>query len=836
MSNPRSRSTTSALSQALASQVLEDKKDEDQSLPPRSAEFKAKLEKIFENKHPQLLAKRHDERMIKQGKKKFYAYKEARIRLSKKDNLDADINFDSEDKVKLLEDPQVRAFLAQRPEAKFVPASVIHTLEHNDGIGEPDKKGKKTAPAILTLSNAPIEKIILANYGINLDQLLAENNLSTIKIGLTFVPNPEDSTGKTPVFAYHLTSGPEKEKQDTRERENNLIAQIQVEFLKKHAFIYSGGDGQVNHVVLKDGKPQVENGRMVLNKEIEKVLNKITLVTVERWKSSKPKIKKRGARDEQDKSLGLSTVSNQQEKGADASAKIEAKTIVARKVDNLPNGAVVNSQPLPVEGSEKNLATGKKVSDHHPVVDHKKGEKIIRIFSGGLLQEGPKEFQDPHAFYNQNAFAKDNEGNDVVSYQTLRDSAKLVAKFYALLVSNCLKTKLFNPEEKPRLALKEYDTQKTSLGYMEDFYNLLAKINIDPLKSSEDLVKSVDFNNVDQMKRLNGELSKFGLSVISSQEMVEYLESKRVARKFAVALNNIGIDPFKTEEEIMSTYEARNEDHQKILVEATNKILQVQALDDLDSTKEEKSENQQVPHADLAHQLRAAFKNTVIELQKSDEFEECYFYYATDSHVQQHGYSHKLEIDADPDLISYELAQDILELNLNHEKFSKVADFIVGEANARTPNGGRSPINKFFQTAFNMELAGGFVKVANKTPNSREVTLSVCIENALLFVNTDVSVDEGHIIIHNITEAMESKAKPGVTGKLYAQVITQSEAFYAECRNHVLSQQNDNVQQVTFYFGGKGNQHTSFAKSTSAPSSTTSSVEQAPEQGQSFTM
>ncbi|GEM_PF-4485969 len=830
MSNSRSNSTTSALSQALVPLVLEDKKDEDQSLPPKSAEFKAKLEEIFGSKHPQLLAKHHDEWMIKQGKKKFYAYEEARIRQSKKDNLDADINFDNEDKAKLLADPQVRAFLRQRPEAKFVPADVIHTLEHNDGIGEVDKKGKQTAPAILTVSNAPIEKIILANYGINLDQLLAANKLSTIKIGLTFVPNPEDSTGKTPVFAYHLTSGPEKEKRDTRDRENNLIAQIQVELLKKHEFIYSGGDSQVNHVVLKDGKPQVENGRMVLNKEIKEVLNKITLVTVARWKPSKPKIKKRGARDEQDKSLGLSTVSNQQEKGADASAKIEAKTIVARKADDLPNGAVVNSQPLPVEGSEKNLATGKKVSDHHPVADHKEGEKIIRIFSGGLLQEGPKEFQDPHAFYNQNAFVKDNEGNDVVSYKTLRDSTQLVAKFYALLVSNCLKTKLFNPEEKPRLALKEYDTQKTSLSYMEDFYNLLAKINIDPLKSSEDLLKSVDFNNADQMMRLNNELSKFG---------ERFTESKKDVRKFCMALNNTGIDPFKTEEEIMSTYDARNEDHQKILVEATNKILQVQALDDLDPIKEEKSENQQVPHADLAHQLRAAFKNTVIELQKSDEFEKYYFYYATDSHVQLHGYSHRVEIDADPDLIPYELAQDIQELN--HEKFNKVADSIVGEANARTPNGGRSPINKFFQTAFNMELAGGFVKVANKTPNSREVTLSVCIENALLFVSTDVSGDEGHILIHNITEAMESKAKPGVTGKLYAQVITQSEAFYAECRNHVLSQDNQYEQtqgQVTMrvYSGGERNRYASFSTPPASPQhSPTATVSDEPQQRQAVT-
>lgn len=812
MSSPRS--TTSALSQSLVKPVLEEKKEQEQPLPlplQINPEFKDELEQVVQNKL--------HKSMVIRGEKKFVDYMEERIRQSKEGgkNLFAEINFGSEKKAQVLADPNVKAYLREKPEFKFEPVDSIHFIEHNKGIGQPDKKGKQTTPGILTLSNAEIEEIDLSEYGTSLDALIMKHGLPAIKLAMTFVLN-STKTEKTPVLAYHLISGTEQEKIDKRTIETALIKEIELALLKKHPFVYDGGDGQVNWVKIskQQGKPEVKKGRMVRNEEVATVLDQMESVTVTSLELPAVKVKQRHVRIDS-KFKGLSTASNQQEKTTpDADAKIQSKTVRSHQVGDLPNRMILNHKTLPPEGSEEYLATGDKVSDHEPVVHKDKGEEITRIFSGGLSQEHPKTFQNPRDFLNDNAFVKDNQGNEVISDEYFLADIKFTGKLYALLISNCARAKIINPTEKPIVDSKAIrpENQKTSLGYMEDFYNSLATINIDPFKSYAEIAERIHFNDENQIANLTTELNKMGMRpVTSSAEMQTIFESKDKtnARRLCIALNNIGIDPFKTEQDIMSTYDSENDYEAKKLVETVNKLLQVQAVDDLDAIQEEKK---QETHTLFTHELRKAFKSSFVELQDSDEFDKGYYPYAHENHVKEHGYVRKL------DMVPDELRQDIEAAE--KATFEEIADSILEYANAKSDTGNRSPINRLFQKAFNREVAGGFVKVANKTPNSEEVTLAVCIENAILFFKTHASGKE--IIIQNITETstkgLGKQAKNGQIGELYADTIKTVEAFYSECRRNELSQQNQHEQtqgQAPLLIYTGGNRYGSFTTPPASP-------------------
>lgn len=534
---------------------------------------------------------------IMRGEEKFLDFMMENIWSSKKggEDLFAEIKFDEEKKAQLLEDKHVKAFL-KNSHSEFKPINKIYSLEHTTGIGEPDKKGKQTTPEILTISTAELTEIKLAEYGIDINELLKKHELATIRLALTFVTDSNNPEEKQPVLAMHLSSGNDDAKKATRKAEEALIEEIQLALLKKHKVIYTGGDGQVNRVKInKDGKPTIKNGRMVENDELRAVLASIKEVTYTDLEFTDVKLKMRGINiGVIPEFKGLSTVSNQQEKTEpDAGSKFKAGTVRAYQAGDLPNSKLLDEQILPPEGSEDVLATSKQLADHVPITAHSQEEKLARIYAGGLSQEGFKAFQDPHDFYNSSAFTRDKQGNEVVSDETLMASVTFTGKFYSLLISNCLRVKVRNIQEKPivdSMAIKP-DKQMTSFGYMQEFYASLVQLKIDPFKSADEIVNSIDFTDENLMRSLSAQLKLMGLDEITSrEELHSALQDKNKSTTVCMVLNAIGLDPFKSEEEILSAYQSLDRSGANKFVVAMNKLLQVQAIDDdLSDKNEEKS-------------------------------------------------------------------------------------------------------------------------------------------------------------------------------------------------------------------------------------------------------
>lgn len=800
------------------------------SIPEADLEFSSEtpdLKEEEQKERPELtqeevMRKKRHNQMLLQGQYKFETYVQKRITECTKNGTDlfAEVTFESKEWDTLKTNPEVKAYLAYNPELKFEASENIYSIEHDKGIGELDKKGNKITPQMLTLSNRKIEEINWADYGVDIEALLKKYELGTIRLG-GILQSDSKNTTQRPVLSYHLSSGPEKK--DTRRREHLLIEDIELALLKKHPFVYTGGDGQVNKIIIgQDGKIATKNGRMIANKEMEEVLDGITRVKITEHHVSDPTVKQRHA-EVDGVFIGLTTVSNQQNKTeGDGNAKMSSETVAAIDSANVsPNSKILDNQILPPEGSEGNYATGNRSSDHNPVVVINKmdGETWARIFSGGILQEGFKKFLDPHSFLNDKAFVKGK-----VSNEYLRADARFTAKFYALLVSNLVRAKIQNPKEKPRVDDKAIKTanQKTSLGYMEEFFNSLAEININPLKSSDEILARINFEDKEQMSALDTALENIGMKPIeSSAHMREILEDayQDDARRLCIALNNMGIDAFKSAEDILSTYASTNRTDAKKLAEAVNKILQVQAVDDLNTAQEEKKGE---AHAAFTHELRQAFRNSVIELQDSDEFDTCFFPYANEDYLKAHGYVRKL------DMVPEELCGDIEKIQT--ETFAKNADKFLEFANGKSPTGSRSPLQQLFQTMFGRELAGGFVIVAGKTPTSEEVVLAVIIENSLEFFRVHANgnsivinpVDVGHVdtvtleITETTTKGLADQAKNGTVGELYAKMIKGIEKFYGESRKNELDLQSKQEQTaekpvtIRVYSGG-GNRYASFS-------------------------
>lgn len=793
MANPRNN-TTATLAQSLAnpdlteasSQVVFHTQEEKKSLPSRvktSNEFVEKIDYALTNRE----AIRHTQ-MVKQGQIKFESYMQKRINESKKQGKDlfAKIDFESKDKDELLQDPDVKAYLRNKPEFKFEPLGKINFHEFKQGIGKPNKKGELTTPDILIMSTDEIEEIKLADHDINLDTLLANRGLEAIRYAGALLKDPQNPDLVQPLIVDHLSSGSDDAKKETRKNEIKVIEDIELALLKKYPQVYTDGDDQVNQVeISSDGEIKVADDTMVLNPELPEILAARQRDTVAELAMSKPKEKQRHA-GLKGKFLGLSTESNQDKTVKDAGGKLQAKTIKAYNPEiDMPNSKV--KQTLPSAGTQLIYATGTKSSDHEPVIVRKvnQGKKEARIVSGGIIQTGFKKFQALRESFNERAIVKNEQGNEVLSEEAYLADVKLVGKLFSLLTSNLVRAKIINPSETPSvdsIAIKEKD-QKTSLGYMEEFYNSLAKINIDPIKSPKEIIASIDFNDVGLISRLAIELNKMGMQPIKSPEdMVEIFKAKdkTQARKLCFALNNMGIDPFKSEQDMMATFNSCDRVAAKKLSEAINKILQVQAVDNLEAQEEKK---QEAP-ASFTQELRDAFRNALIQEQESEEFNEGYFPYTSEEHKKAHGYLEKTDLEFAPEELSAPIrAREQATFAANAEKF-------LAEANKKSPTQSRSPVQQMMQAMFNRERAGGYGVVANETPSSEKVILNVCVENALLYFGEHVNGASKitHSITETSTKGLGAQAKNGEVGALYTGVIMDMDRFYDACRRQSLQQ------------------------------------------------
>ncbi len=733
MSDPRLPSaTTSAVNEALMHSTLEKKSSAEENL------------------------RQSKER----GKKILWDYASNKARASKQKDLFAKIDFGTEqEKSQLLEHADVQAYLQDNPE--FEPGQIF-ALEHSNGIGK-IVKGKQSKPDILTLSNFPLMKIDLSLYGLNLGQLLQKYDLPTIKLAYVFVLDGIDISSDSPVISFHLSSGGNAEKEETQAKERALIQEIAIAIHKKHPVVYIGGDGQVNFIkISKDGrKPAVKNGHMEMNENMRKILDGFDGVRLESVKFSEVKFKERHYRENHN-ILGPSTVSSQTDKyKPDSSSKFVSgvATPLLQQAENKPNSHLLDNYPLPLEGTEDYLATSENVNDHRSVV-HEDGRRVTRGFSAGQLQEGPKAFKNAKAMYQPHAQVLDSNGNLIdITREALVAGVEFEKKMYSLTVSNCVRAYLYNPVEVPFVGKPE-----TSLEHLETFYKSITDLGIDPFKSPAEIIAAFDFTNPDQVARLATALKGMGMDPISNLEELKAIFSspdKAKVRRLCLVLRETGIDPFKTEKEMMSDFDFTDEDKLTKLGDAINLILRVQAV--------EHSEEKQAAFNSFNSEIRKAFKQSIVQLLKSDEFDHGYHDNASQAHADEHGHKRRGTV---PD-----------------EYFEKLADIIIDYCNTPSDNLNLSPWPRFFQKAVDMELSGGFYKVARRIPTTEEMRLELCITNAVLFAETRV---RNGIFILNITETSTKglgvESKEQLAGNLYSDTGVAFERFFKDCQTTLLNQ------------------------------------------------
>lgn len=704
------------------------------------------------------------------GKEKLRAYMAQRTRASKNKDLFAPIDFGTEEQMKsVLDDADVAAYLEQNP--YFLPAA-IYAIEHNRGIGR-IIKGKQTNPGMITVTNIPTRELNLADYGIDLDQLIEKHTLPTIKIGLELMLAGFSSADDIPVLNLHLTSGSSAEKEKARESEHDAIMEITDALFEKHETIYTGGDGQENLVKLtkrNDGPLPDENDPafMALSDNVKKVIarynGRLSFEILEFPDGAK--FKERNLRDENHVPFGDSPFVSQKDKFMpDAGIKMYAGLAV--KGGNTRNEDLLKT---PLMTKLEHLATSSTVSDHKEASFVDKKKKIKATFSGGVSQEGPKKFNDPKEILDKSALILDENGNVIgVKQEALMACVEFMEKLNALVISNCARVALTQPDEKPvvdTIAIKE---PKTSLGYMETFYKDLLAAGIDPFKAADALVSQFDFSNSDNIATLASALHKMGLNTpVSTPEEMTAVFNSANKYKLCLALRDTGIDPFKSEKDMMASFNRRNDDTLTARAKAINKLLQVQAI--------EPSEEKQ---AAFTSDLRAAFKKSIIELLKSDEFADGYHAYASETHKKTHGHTPR------------ETTKD--------EEFAEKAEAFLAHANMPSDGGsGRSPWNRLSQKMIDMEFSGGFIFVAGKIPTADEMRVELLLENC-------IRCSEDHFeqpwFRTNVTETStkglgKQAEKPGRSApQLYATTIMEYERFVKTGLDYVLSRKK--TQEAT---------------------------------------
>jgi len=750
-------STTATLAAALNQSTLEEKQPAKKTVKRRLREEELSAEERGENK--------------------IFNYMAKRARISRKQDKFAKIDFGTQEEIdNLVQDPDVKAFLQENP--NFMPG-MIFALEHNTGIGEiPKGKKKATAPAILTMTNIPTRKLNLSDYGIDLNALLTKYNLVTIKLGTSLLLDGMDNI---PVVAFHLTSG--NDKQDIREKEIQLMQEIMQAILKKHEFLYAGGDGQINFVkISKDKKSVAESkehkGFMEVSPDVRAVFGKMEGIAVVNPTASEiAKIKERCFRIDHNVQ-GIDFQSNQwDKKKPDVGRKLLGLT--AKKIhegDQPDNRAAFDAMPLVPVDNVDHLATSRYVSDHGLVIEEPENpEEITRLWLGGTSQEGPKAFADPKTIFRYpEAFITDQNGNEMVRPEVFLDMINYGNKFGSLLVSNLARVKLVSPGETPVVDKKAIPDPKTALEYMDAFYNVLSGVGIDPFVSADQIMASL---NPDHLEQLNASLKKMGIGSVEDVTQLRDLFNSPNRNKLYLAIRdaNIGIDPFKSEQEMMSTFNFKDEDKLENLATGINKLLQVQAIE-----SEEKE-------ATFTSDLRNAFKKSNVDLYKSKEFNENYFKWAAPEHIKGNAKDKK-----EHGFVPY-------NDNVPDSVYEAIADNAVAYANKPSSGGsGRSPLNQWSQW-YGAEIGGGFGLVAGKVLTADEMRVELCTEAAEMFTRAHYNRKKIEVnITETSTDGLGENPKESA-GKLYTDTAMDYGQFiqYAQTRSLELTNQKQIAQSAT---------------------------------------
>ncbi|HSW94384.1 MAG TPA: hypothetical protein VLJ15_08560 [Gammaproteobacteria bacterium] len=698
-----------------------------------------------------------------------------------------------------MKDPDVANFLEKNPD--FVP-NMIFALEHNTGIGEiPKGKKKAVAPAIFTMTNVPTKKLNLSDYGIDLKALLAKYNLATIKLAPSLLLDGIDTI---PVVAFHLTSG--NDKKEVREKEIKLMQEVMQAILKKHEYLYAGGDGQINFVkISKDKKSVAESkehkGYMEASPDVKDVFGKIEGVTIEKVTASDiAKIKERCFRRGKNPNepghgiQGIEFQSNQADKKKpDVGRKLLGMTVKKFHEGDRPNSAAFDEMPLVPIDNVDHLASSKYVSDHGVVSEESENpEEITRLWLGGVSQEGPKAFANPKTIFRYpEAFITDENGNEMVRPEVFLDMIKYGNKFASLLVSNLARVNLAIPDEKPVVDTKAISEPKTGLEYMEAFYNALSAVGIDPFKSVNEIMAQF---NPDQIEKLNASLHKMGVaSVENTEDMGQMREMFNSPNKYKLylALRNadIGIDPFKTEQEMMSTFDFKDEDKLENFGTAINKFLQVQAIEPEDK------------EAVFTTDLRNAFKKSNVDLYKSKEFNENYFKWAAPEHVKTGGK------DKEHGFVRY-------DGTVPDSVYESIADKALAYANKPSSGGsGRSPLNQWAQW-YGCEIGGGFGLVAGKMLTADEMRVELCTEAAEMFTRANYNRKKIEVnITETSTDGLGENPKE-TAGNLYTDTAMDYGQFIQYCQTRSIELINQARQAkhmtVAYMASVSQNRHTTF--------------------------
>lgn len=706
--------------------------------------------------------------MLLAGKKEYWEAIGRKTRNAKKDSILAEIEFTDEEIDAILKNgsPSLRAYVAYR---KFIPSAEgsIHAEEHNDPIGK-GIKGKPVSPSILTLSNIPSIELKLSDYGINLDQLLKDLKLDTLKVTAKLLKDPDTGEIIPDITVHNISGGDKKE---VREREWAALQIIMHALLEKHDRLFLSGDGQDNPIeVSKDKKSLVaEKGRMKFTEAVKKFVDSLKNLRVKPQYPEFAKLKARGYR--KNGVFQPSPWSNQQEKPEpDLDFKLFSMLVKKWQEGKASNRARLEQYTLPPASNLEHLATSNEVSDHPPTLQTDKKTGITKITSGGISLDGPKAIPDPQELLVPEAFEL-KDGNLVVKEEVLDAGVRFVKMLYKDMVYNLARVRLANPNEVPVVDTTAFPEPMSSLNHLLNYYKSLAEVGINPFKPALEI--QFDFAKQEKITQLNTVLAEMKMDPINNSDEMQAIfasnDQDKIA-KLCIALRHVGLDPFKSEEDMMASFDFTNDGNVAKLAKAINKFLQVQAIErspledpekiqaifaskessrirklyldfvsaGIDPFKgaEEKMndsdftfttnasiqkfeqavakllrENTRPSEAALITDLRQIFTDTYNNFLESDQYRRDYFPIVKNPRHWQKG------------MVSAEMQKAHVQRQI---------EFF----NAPSAGGsGRSPWNRLFQEGFGLELEGGFLTLAKSQSESNPtIRVRLLFENVALFV------------------------------------------------------------------------------------------------------
>ncbi len=633
------------------------------------------------------------------GKKKVWDHFQEQYLKAKEKDLLALVDFMTFNGIDdLADDLDVQAYAAKNK--KFVPA-VPHVMEFDESAG------KKDASAITTMSlGVKTEKIDFSKeFGVDINALRKKHNLDVMKHAPCWVI---DGKIKTPMLSGHFTSGG---KDDVTAGEQKFIQELTtILFAHGYKKVIIGGDIQVNATEL-DGKLPKEDkdGRMVASEASKKWLRRFEQIAITQENSPETTtFRRRGYVTPYPKDVEVKpedalwgqfrgfnfALLNQIEKTGLGEFTAKTRLMIAEPLpetksnEPIDNSKILEAHVFPSKDAVNNLATGKTISDHTSTAATVDG--IRYRVTGGASQKRPKEFKADEESYLEHAFE-------------------------TVLVDG-----------KPVKRIKE-SVREQEVAYSEKLIHII----IPKLAKLKPATPSA-IPNVDTV------------AIKEPQTSNEYLEAYRKS------LRDLGIDP--DSDNMMATFDFKDDAKCRKLGVALNKFLQVQAID------------QGVE--DLFPELSKAYFDSIKEWVGSKEYQE--------------GFVGNVK----PEKAKYTSSDEDIKKLQQH-------------SNAKSVGGsGRSPVNRLIQEAVGLEPRGGYYVIAGKENiDSQTAIVTQCYEKCAEMAQDYI---DGHEkIVETITENSSTElGKPkdsGVVTELYAITLTSFLRGFEKLQEAVLYR----LQQAT---------------------------------------